>query len=271
MNDQPKDSTLAKSGLPGWLLNRLMKVIDETDEQAAAARVATLRAGQPETAVAEIADRLISQKRRATAVVGAATSGAALVPGLGTIASLSLGVAADFGVTFKMQAELVLEMAALYGHHLSPEEKRRTVLMVTGLSAGATAVAHRAGQNISRRLIARAGARSVVKAVPFAGIAASAGANAVMTHLIGKRAQAYFSLEPEARAEWRTGAAAITGIDRKSLTGGVKKGGATVVKAGGAAVSGAKRAARKVGSTLMRRQKPDEPAEDEIIPVFDKP
>jgi len=266
--EQNQTSLYAKSGLPARLLDRLAKVIDETDEQAAAERVAQLKTVYPGATPDEWAERLIMHKCRDTAVVGATTSGLSIIPGLGTVASLTLGIAADFGITFKMQAELVLEMALLYGHHLTAEEKRRVVLLVTGLSAGTTAVAHRAGNNISRRVTARVASKYVTKAVPFVGMAASASTNAVMTYFIGKRAQAYFSLGPEAMQDWQAVLPALTGVDREKLVAGAKMGGQAVVKAGGTAVSGVRTAAGKARTNLSRR-KTQTSKDGEIIPVFD--
>ena len=106
------------------LMNRLAQAIDDTDEAGALARVAQIKEKHPDATAAELADKLILQKCRETAVVGATTSGAMLIPGIGTIAGLTLGIAADLGITFKMQAELVLEIATLYGHHLDPRRKK---------------------------------------------------------------------------------------------------------------------------------------------------
>ncbi|MBX3056694.1 MAG: DUF697 domain-containing protein [Anaerolineae bacterium] len=267
-----EEITNGKSGLPKRLLDRLAKVIDETDEAAAVARVAQLQAANPGATPAELTDRLIHQKCRNTAVVGATTSGLAVIPGLGTIASLTLGIATDFGITFKMQAELVLEIAAVYGHQMTPHEKRRVVMMVTGLSAGTTAVAHRMGNNISKRVTARVGSKYVAGSLPVVGMAASASTNAVMTYYIGKRAQAYFSLGPEQMQDWHAVLPALTGVDREKLVEGAKAGGQVALKAGGTAVRSVRRAGRKARTTISRRKSaaPDVDDRDELIPVFDK-
>lgn len=264
-----EEITNGKSRLPARLLDRLAKVIDETDETAAAARVVKLRADHPAESAEKLADRLIRRKCRDTAVIGATTSGLAIIPGLGTITSLALGIATDFGITFKMQAELVLEMAALYGHQMTPQEKRRVVMTVTGLSAGTTTVAHRMGNNISKRVTARVGSKYIAGSLPVVGMAASASTNAVMTCFIGKRAQAYFSLGPEQMQNWQTVLPALTGVDRGKLVEGAKAGGQAALKAGGTAVRGVRRAGRKARTTISRR-KPAAPDVDELIPVFDK-
>ena len=258
------------------LMDRLSKAIDDTDEKEAAARVAKLRAKHPDESLEKLSDRLVFAKMRETAVVGATTSAAMIVPGIGTIAGLTLGIAADFGITFKLQAELVLEIASLYGHPMTPDEKRRVVMLVTGLSAGTTTLAHRAGKGISKKLTARVGSKYVVRAMPVVGMAASATTNAVMTYAIGKRAQAYFSLGPEAMNDWRASAGAITGINRELLASGAKNSGLALKKAGGTAVTGVKKAGSAIAarrSSLRRNKQLPEPDnndsyDDEIIPVF---
>jgi len=259
-------------------MDRLAKTIDDTDEKAAASRVAALRAKHPDDTLDQLTNRLVFAKVRETAVVGATTSAAMIIPGIGTIAGLTLGIAADFGITFKLQAELVLEIANLYGHPLTPDEKRRVVMLVTGLSAGTTTLAHRAGKGISKRLTARIGSKYVVRAMPVVGMAASATTNAFMTYAIGKRSQAYFSLGPEAMNDWRLSAGALTGINRELLASGAKTGGSAIKRAGGTAVIGAKKAGSAVASRRPRFRKNKEKLalsdnndnnyEDEIIPVF---
>lgn len=264
------ESKSGKRRVADALMDRLAKAIDETDEKGAIERVEQLRTKFPDVAREELAQKLIMQKCRDTAVVGATTSGAMLIPGIGTIAGLTLGIAADLGITFKMQAELVLEIAALYGRQLTPEEKRRTVLMVTGLSTGATTLAHRAGRGVANRVSARVGSKYVTKAIPVVGMVASASTNAAMTYVIGNRAQRLFSLGPEAMEDWQTSAAALTGLNRELFTDGLKKGGELVKGAGSTAVSGAKKAGSAIKNKRPRRRKKRETHEDEIIPVFEK-
>lgn len=196
--------------LANLIMDRLAQAIDETDEQAAAAKVAEVQAALPDAMPEEWVNRLIMDKVKQTAVIGATTSGTMLIPGIGTVTALTVGMAADFSMTFKAQAELVLEIATVYGHEMTPEEKRRVVLLVTGLSAGTTAVAQRAGSRISRKITARITSKYVTKALPVVGIAASAATNSVMTWTIGKRAQAYFSQESTAIPTWGAGLRTIS-------------------------------------------------------------
>jgi hypothetical protein len=206
-------------GIMDEVMDRITKAISQADEAAAVDRVDNLRASRPEATTAELVDLLIWQKCLQTGAVGAVTSGASIIPGLGTMVSLTFGVAADIGFTFKMQAELVLEIAAAHGHQLSPTEKRNAVLIVTGISSGANKLLEKAGEQIAKKATERLAEKSIAKAIPVFGVAASAGSNILSTYIIGRRANAYFSLGPEAVGAWAESLRALTGVDERMIMG----------------------------------------------------
>jgi hypothetical protein len=251
------------------LVNTLFGVISDVDLQAATARVEKLREVHPQAASAELAQLLTREKCRRTGTVGAVTSGAGLIPGLGTAAALTLGVAADIGATFKLQAELVLEIAAVYNYPLTEQEKQHLVMFITGLSAGASALTRKAGQaaavKIGEKVAERTIQKSVLKALPVVGVIASAGTNALSTYVIGQRADAYFRLGPEAVGNWADSLRAVTGLDERNLTtwladnsraagiaisAGVEKAGEAGKAAGVAVAAGAQKAGQTAGVGL---------------------
>lgn len=199
------------------LMDFAVKAINDADEEAARAKVLALSQANPTAMDDDLVALLIKQKCTQTGAVGAVTSSTAMIPGLGTLASLTFGVAADIGMTFKLQAELVLEIAAVYGHILTETEKRNAVMFVTGISAGTNQVLTKVGQEIAQKATERLAQRSVVKAIPILGVAASAGSNIASTYIIGQRAQAYFSLGQEAVGEWGESVRAITGVDERRM------------------------------------------------------
>lgn len=205
------------SNLIDNIMDRMTKAISDADEEAAAERVAKLREARPEATVEALVNSLIRQKCLQTGAVGAVTSGAALIPGLGTVVALTFGVAADIGLTFKMQAELVLEIAAAHRRDLSPSEKRNAVLIVTGISAGANKLLEQAGERLALKATERLTQKAITKAIPVIGVAASAGANMLSTYIIGRRAHAYFGLGPEAVEDWSESIRAITGVDERIM------------------------------------------------------
>ncbi len=251
------------------VMKKVFGVISEVDIEAAEKRVAVLRQQHPSDDPVALAQRLIRDKCQRTGTVGAVTSGAGLVPGLGTAAAVSLGVAADIGATFKLQAELVLEIAAVYDHPLTEDEKQRIVLLITGISAGTTTLTRKAGQNIAvkigERLAARSAEKAFVKALPVVGVIASAGTNVLSTYIIGQRADAYFRLGPEAMGSWSDSLRAISGVDERQIGGWLAEGGKSAgaalaagagrvgeagKAAGGAIVSGTGQAATTVGTAV---------------------
>lgn len=214
-----KGTSLGKKK-PGVLENvagLVVGAISKADEEAAAKHVEELRKKTPKSSVDELTELLIKQKCLQTGAVGVVTSGAAIIPGLGTVVALTFGVAADIGMTFKLQAELALEIMAVYQHELSLAEKRNIVLLVTGISAGANQLLRKAGTKIAQEATERLAEKAVLKVIPFLGVAASAGANIISTYVIGHRAQAYFKLGPESMSDWEESMRAITGVDEREV------------------------------------------------------
>jgi hypothetical protein len=160
---------------------------------------------------------LIQRKCIKTGSVGAVPSGTALIPGLGTLAALTFGMAADISITFRMQTELVLEIAAAHQVKLSANDKQRIILLVTGLSAGTNQALVRTGAKISEKATERLAKRSVAKAIPVIGVAASAGVNVLTTYVIGRRAHTYFGLGEDKMGSWAESVRAISGVDEREV------------------------------------------------------
>lgn len=164
-----------------------------------------------------LVEQLIWIKARQAGLVGAATSAAALVPGLGVVAAFMIGAAADFNATLRLQSELVMEIAAARGKQLQPDEARKALFVVAGLNLGAEQLVHQMSRELVTQLGERFASRALVKAIPFVGVAVSAATNLVMTYLIGKRADAYFRLGEAHVGDWPESLRALTGIDERRL------------------------------------------------------
>ncbi len=199
------------------LMSRLSRVVNDVDIKAAEVRVQKLKEKHPNETAPELAQRLIQDKCQRTGMVGAVTSGAGLIPGIGTMAAMTLGVAADIGATFKLQAELVLEVASVYDYQLTQEEKNKIIMTVTGLSAGTSALARRAGLAASEKFAEKFAEKSILKALPIIGVIASAGTNVLSTYVIGQRADAYFRLGPDAVGSWSDSLRTISGVDERKI------------------------------------------------------
>ncbi len=226
------------------LVKMLFNAVSDVDIKTATQQVNRLRTKYSDALPEELAQILIREKCRKTGTVGAVTSGAGLIPGLGTVAATTLGVPVDIGATFRLQAELVLEIAAVYNYPLTEQEKRQLVMFITGLSAGTAALSRRAGEMAATKIGEKAAEetlqKTILKALPIIGVAASAGTNALSTYVIGQRADAYFRLGPDAVGNWSDSLRAITGIDERKLTAWLAESGRT---AGQVVITGAGRVA----------------------------
>lgn len=203
--------------MQNFILKNINRFINKADAQAAAQTVETLKNEFPDASTEEIVDLLIRRKCQQAGAVGMVTSGASLIPGIGTVVSMTFGVAADIGMTFKLQAELVLEIAAAYEYPLDEADKQKIILAITGLSAGTEAALQKTGQVVATKASAQLAEKAAAKAIPYLGVAASAGTNSVSTYVIGRRAQAYFSLGPEHMETWKDSLRAVTGIDEQEI------------------------------------------------------
>ena len=217
MMQEQSNKPSRKKKIVNKMMDRAVNAINDADEAVAAKRVKKLRKKQPDLDEAELVNLLIKQKCLQTGAIGAITSSSSMIPGLGTAVSLTFGVAAEIGLTFKMQAELVLEIAAVYERELSDVEKRTAILTVTGISSGATQVAERAGKQVAIKASERLAQQSIAKAIPVIGVATSSGTNVVTTYVIGRRANAYFSLGPDEIGEWDESIRALTGVDEREM------------------------------------------------------
>jgi uncharacterized protein (DUF697 family) len=176
------------SGVLDSLANFLSNAIDRTDEAAALERVSTLQESCPDAGVDELVARLIRDKCLRTGGMGFLTPGLSLI-----------GVPINLGLIFKWQAELVLEIAAIYNWSLNDAEKRRIVLVVAGITVGTTQVTRLftkwVERTVSRQVVQSRAARSTLP--PLVGSIVSTSANVLFTYLIGKRAQTYFQRTPQ--------------------------------------------------------------------------
>jgi hypothetical protein len=219
VNDRPP----ARSGLD-HLGSVLLAAVDRaaTTRWDAAVRRAAAAPGSTVEARARAVTRGFA---RELAVAGAATGGAAAVPGVGTATAMA-ATAADFGWFTLRIADLILTIAALHGHdRATVEERRAWILSVLafgeGSAAGFARVAGEMGQDLGRRAVdripagalrainrrlgrslvtrfgARRGAVTLGRVLPF-GIGAAVGgsANYMSVQAIGRHADSFFRSLP---------------------------------------------------------------------------
>jgi hypothetical protein len=199
------------------LIDKFVGSVADTDKIEAQARVNALRSAYPDESRDALAERLIKRKCIQAGAVGAATTAASVIPGIGTVTSITLGIAADRAVTAKLHGELFLELLLLHDKTLSAEDERRALLLVTGVGAGVAQtleavggrVASLANQGLARRVVSRA--------IPVLSIASSAGMNVALTYLVGRRTLALCEEKDLEQMSWSDTARMLTGVDERKL------------------------------------------------------
>jgi len=200
-------------------LDRFVGSLDDKDRRAAIDRVAELRRKHPQADAHELVRQLIRRKCRRTAVIGAVTAAPSVVPGLGTVTSLVLGTSVDLALTAGLQAELVLEVAAVFEVSMTPAEERAAILAIVGLGLGANQLLEVTGRKLAARASERLAGKAVARSLPLIGMGAAAGTNAATTYAIGRRAIGYFALGPDRMEDWGEALRAVSGVDERALVG----------------------------------------------------
>ncbi len=165
------------------------------------------------------ADQIVSRYARMAAMVGGSTSLSGIIPGLGTAVSVVGGAAADTAVSMKLQVDMCMCLAAVFGYDILSEDARYLVFLIA-----ATGSLQRVGVETGSRLGSQAGVRmlneylrgaalqavkhafrrvgitftrkAVAKAIPFGvGVAIGAGANYGLTRYVGKEAKEWFVID----------------------------------------------------------------------------
>jgi hypothetical protein len=205
-------------------LRPVLKVLGRavaTREPAVRRQVEELKAAHPGHSREELARILIKDTRRRVVGSAVASGAAAIVPGVGTLISLS-ATAGQSLYALEQEVELVMAIAMLYGHELEGSEQRlMEALLVVGMAGGAVKLrdsvlvagsqrvtvgafrhlpqawmAH-AGSHVLRRILTRVlrsrAAASAVRAAPVAvGMAAGAGFDWFAVSGLGRAAIRYY-------------------------------------------------------------------------------
>jgi hypothetical protein len=200
---------------------------DDIRQRVEAARADTLASPQHRDKNAEdlrlaTADALIERYAAICGRVGAITSAAGAIPGVGTVVALIGASAADLAISMKYQIELVHALALLFGRDITLEEEQRLCYTIAGLGvatqAGLLAAerftvasilegAQRLARTRLKRLLIdlfkkiglRLTQRGLLRAIPLGvGAAFSYTSNKKLTRYIGRRARDFFLANPPA-------------------------------------------------------------------------
>lgn len=213
--------------IPGGVERALDTALDKAlaiQRPAVLAYLAHARGRRPAATPAEVIEQLERRYRGAVVGIGAASGGAAAVPGIGTAASVAAG-AVEITAFVSATAMYVLALAELHGIPVSDPDVRRglvlavlvgesDVLAIDELAGGAkhwaqvigrrgskdnaSGVNGRLGKLLLTRFGARQGALLVGRAVPL-GIGAGIGAagNAALARVAVKTSRRIFGPPPK--------------------------------------------------------------------------
>ena len=163
-----------------WLVRRLTRFLnldwlvgatDSVDLAQAEAAVRKLQQEYPHESPSQIAHRIMVEKATYAGGVGLASS---ILPGV----ALAL-LAVDLAATTKLQAEMVYQIAAVYGLDLKDPARKGEVLGIFGLGLGGSRALRAAGLGLLRN-------------VPFAGAMIGASTNAAMLYSLGYAACRFY-------------------------------------------------------------------------------
>lgn len=163
-----------------WLVRRLTRFLnldwlvgatDSVDLAQAEAAARKLQQEHPNESPSQIAHRIMVEKATYAGGVGLASS---ILPGV----ALAL-LAVDLAATTKLQAEMVYQIAAVYGLDLKDPARKGEVLGIFGLGLGGSRALRAAGLGLLRN-------------VPFAGAMIGASTNAAMLYSLGYAACRFY-------------------------------------------------------------------------------
>ncbi len=163
-----------------WLVRRLTRFLnldwlvgatDSVDLAQAEAAARKLQQEYPNESPSQIAHRIMVEKATYAGGVGLASS---ILPGV----ALAL-LAVDLAATTKLQAEMVYQIAAVYGLDLKDPARKGEVLGIFGLGLGGSRALRAAGLGLLRN-------------VPFAGAMIGASTNAAMLYSLGYAACRFY-------------------------------------------------------------------------------
>ena len=193
--------------------DQVLQAIQAADDTAAVERVAKLREIYPEATADALVGMLIKQKCLQTGAVGEVISSASIIPGVGVFVSLLFGAAADVQLTAKMQAELVLEIAAAHQRKLNQTDQQNAFILVAGNSESINELLTAKGETVARQVTEQLAQNST--ATSTLKLSGAAGANTLATYLIGQRAKIYFQSGAHLVETWSESIEAITEADER--------------------------------------------------------
>jgi hypothetical protein len=129
----------------------LWDAMRRTDRALARKRVARLQAAFPEASRERLFKLLVRNKCLQAGAIGAVTAITGAIPGLNRMAAFALGPLADSALVSALQAELVVEIFALYDMEMPEHGERIAILAIAATNLGADEIAREASRWMTQR------------------------------------------------------------------------------------------------------------------------
>ena len=166
-----------------------------------------------------VADKIIQRYSKYAMVVGAATGLPAVVPGLGTLVSAAGSAVADAAVSMKLQVDMCMCLAQVFGNDVSTDEGRYLAFLIAATGSvqrevdeDGVRVGSEAGVDMVRSYLRGAALQAVKqafrkvgvsftrkafqKAIPFGvGVVIGGSANYALTRHVGREAKQWFVID----------------------------------------------------------------------------
>jgi hypothetical protein len=166
-----------------------------------------------------VADKIIQRYSKYAMVVGAATGLPAVVPGLGTLVSAAGSAVADAAVSMKLQVDMCMCLAQVFGNDVSTDEGRYLAFLIAATGSvqrevdeDGVRVGSEAGVDMVRSYLRGAALQAVKqafrkfgvsftrkafqKAIPFGvGVFIGGSANYALTRHVGREAKQWFIID----------------------------------------------------------------------------
>lgn len=192
------------------------RVETERDELAnAARRVERAKLALGVNELDDVAVHLIKRKAMQTALYGLIVGASDVVPGFSTLASFFVGSSVDASLSTKLQMDLTLELAYLYGKGREMSLSRASSLsLVCGLTRRErievsaeeleldVVATNEAGTIVWKATGDEFKKRSVLRLIPMVGAVRASCTNLVATYVVGRRSISCFRDGPDCVPTW---------------------------------------------------------------------
>lgn len=195
----------------------LIKSLNRVDRKAARRRVSLLRKRMPEASREELLRLLTQSKCLQAGAVGALVEATEFLPGVGRLAGSLLGPLADSAMVTMLQAELIIEVFAVYELDLPETGERFAILAIAAANTGTRQASNAVTRSLSRYASSLIGGFIFKRALPIARIATTATANIATTYAISQRAQTVARFGGARIEDWPQLMRQATRLDERTL------------------------------------------------------